>query len=38
MFFVEIFEDFTDLGKTRENVKVDGEVCSRNKDKFRCGV
>lgn len=25
---------FADLRKTRENLKVDGEVCSRNKDKF----
>lgn len=25
---------FSNLGKTRENLKVDGEVCSRNNDKF----
>ena len=35
IFLWKFLRLFTDLGKTRENLKLDGEVCNRNKDKFR---
>lgn len=36
MFLRNFDRFFTDLRKTRENLKLDGEESSRNKDKFSC--